>query len=141
MLIRDFLRDRGPVVTCHPTDSLMDAATLLADKGIGVVAVIDENFRLAGVLSERDLVRVFVKRRAELDHLKVSDAMSRKIIGCSPGNSHVDAAALMRRHKVRHLPVVEDEMLVGMISIRDLLEVFGPTRTPENILSPIGAAV
>jgi len=141
VLIREFLENRGPVITCRPEDSLMDAATNLADKGIGVMAVLDGSYKLVGVISERDFVRVFVKRRKELDNLTVADAMSHKVVACSPGNSHVDAANLMRRNRVRHLPVIEDDILVGMISIRDLLEVFGPTEKHDRLLSPLDTTV
>jgi CBS domain-containing protein len=127
VLIRDFIKTRGPVVTCRPDDSIGDAADVLAQHKIGVMPVLDSHFKLVGMLSERDIVRVFAANKSGFAALKVGDVMSRNVVSCAPGNSHVDAANLMRRNRIRHLPVLEEEMLVGLISVRDMLEVFGPT--------------
>lgn len=139
MLIRDFVAKRGPVVTCRPDDSISDAADVLAEHRIGVMPVLDSHFKLVGMLSERDVVRGFSKNKANLVGLKVSDVMSVNVVSCAPGNSHVDAANLMRRNRIRHLPVIEEEMLVGLISVRDMLEIFGPTDKHGVFVSPLGA--
>ena len=140
MLIRDFIMKRGPVVTCRSDDSIADAADVLAERVIGVMPVLDSHFKLVGMLSERDVVRAFSKNKSGFAALKVGDVMSTNVVSCAPGNSHVDAANLMRRNRIRHLPVVEEEMLVGLISVRDMLEIFGPTDKHGVFVSPLGVA-
>ena len=138
MLIRDFVKKRGPVVTCRPEDSIADASDVLAEHKIGVMPVLDSHFKLVGMLSERDIVRAFSKNKAAFATLSVGEVMSRNVVSCAPGNSHVDAANLMRRNRIRHLPVIEEEMLVGLISVRDMLEIFGPTDKHGVFVSPLG---
>lgn len=127
MLIRDFIRSRGNIFTCRPDDDLMDAAAKLAHNKIGALPVLDEEHNLIGMLSERDFVRVLVERGGGLSKLKVAEVMSRNVIVCAPGNSVADAAALMRRNRVRHLPIVDDDLLVGMLSVRDVLQLVEPS--------------
>lgn len=138
MLIRDFIKKRGPVVTCRPEDSIADASDVLAEHKIGVMPVLDSHYKLVGMLSERDIVRAFSKNKSVFISLSVGDVMSRNVVSCAPGNTHVDAANLMRRNRIRHLPVVEEEMLVGLISVRDMLEIFGPTDKHGVFVSPLG---
>ena len=138
MLIRDFIKKRGPVVTCRPEDSIADASDVLAEHKIGVMPVLDSHYKLVGMLSERDIVRAFSKNKSIFATLSVGDVMSRNVVSCAPGNTHVDAANLMRRNRIRHLPVVEEEMLVGLISVRDMLEIFGPTDKHGVFVSPLG---
>ena len=140
MLIRDFIKKRGPVVTCRPEDSIADAADVLAEKRIGVMPVLDSHYKLVGMLSERDVVRAFSRNKTGFPTLKVGDVMSKDVVSCAPGNSHVDAANLMRRNRIRHLPVLEEEMLVGLISVRDMLEIFGPTDKHGVFVSPLGVS-
>ena len=141
MLIRDFIRKRGPVLTCHPGDSIADAADKLAQNVIGVMPVIDETtYKLVGMLSERDVVRAFSKNKASFATMTVNDVMTRKVVSCAPGNSFVDAANLMRHNRIRHLPIVDDELLVGLISVRDMLEVFGPTDKQGMLVAPVIAS-
>lgn len=127
MQIREFIKMKGPVVTCRAEDSIGDAADVLAEHRIGVMAVLDSHFKLVGMLSERDVVRGLSQHKANLLNLTVGEVMSKSVVSCAPGNSFADAANLMRRNRIRHLPVLEDEMLVGLISVRDMLEIFGPT--------------
>lgn len=139
MLIRDFIRKRGPVVTCRPEDSIAGAADKLAQHVIGVMPVVDATYNLVGMLSERDIVRAFSRDKTGFGALSVGDVMSRNVISCAPGNSYVDAANLMRRNRVRHLPVIEEGLLVGLISVRDMLEFFGPNESKGVFLTPIEA--
>ncbi len=141
MLIRDFIRKRGPVMTCHAEDSIADAADKLAQNVIGVMPVIDKSsYKLVGMLSERDVVRAFSKNKSSFAMMSVNEVMTRKVVSCAPGNSFVDAANLMRHNRIRHLPIVDDELLVGLISVRDMLEVFGPTDKQGMLVSPASAS-
>lgn len=133
MLIREFIRGRGDkpakIITCRPSDELMAAATLLAKHKIGALPVMDNEHNLIGMLSERDFVRVLVERGGGLSKMKVAEVMSRNLIVCAPGNTVADAAALMRRYRVRHLPIVDEDLLVGMLSVRDVLLLVEPSST------------
>lgn len=133
MLIRDFIRGRGDnpgrIITCRPGDDLMSAAQLLAKHKIGALPVLDEEHNLIGMLSERDFVRTLVERGGGLSKMKVDEVMSRNLIVCAPGNTVSDAAALMRRYRVRHLPIVDEDLLVGMLSVRDVLLLVEPSNT------------
>lgn len=100
------------------------AAEHMAEWNIGAVAVVDEG-RLAGIFSERDIMARVVARGLDPSATNVSAVMSRELVVAEP--SELVDSALQKMHSIgsRHLPVVEDGKLVGMISIRDLLEVDG----------------
>jgi CBS domain-containing protein len=104
----------------------MAAATTLKERSIGALPVLDDSHNLIGMLSERDFVRALVERGGGLSKLRVSDAMSRNVVVCAPGNTVADAAALMRKYRIRHLPVVDEDLLVGILSVRDVLQLVEP---------------
>ena len=90
---------------------------------IQVFIFTDENNRLVGMFGERDIVRAFANRMPKIDTMLVSDLMAKNVITCKPDNTVLEAMALMKRHKIRHLPVSEDGKVVGIVSIRDTLDV------------------
>lgn len=113
----------GKTLTVAETDeSVRTVARRMSDRNIGAVAVLDGD-SLAGVFSERDVMSRVVAQGLDPDDTPVSMVMTREIVVASP-EDNLDSA-LQKMHSVgsRHLPVVEDGRLVGMISIRDLLEV------------------
>lgn len=122
MLIRDFIRDREPY-SVRATASVIEAAEFMAQRKIGAVCVLDEEGKLIGVFSERDLLNRVVVPRHDPAAMKLGDVMSplRAVIRCD----ETPRQALERMEKIgtRHLPVVDDEKWVGMLSIRDLLRV------------------
>jgi CBS domain-containing protein len=83
--------------------------------------VLTEEGDLAGIVSERDLVREFATRSSELQALKVEDVMTRDVITIRPDDSAAVAAGLMREHGIRHLPVLEGGKVLAVISIRDIV--------------------
>lgn len=103
-------------------DNVRTAASRMADANIGAAAVVDSG-RLAGIFSERDLMARVVAKGLDPDDTPVALVMSRELVVADPGED-LDAA-LLKMHSIhaRHLPVVQDGELVGMISLRDLLEV------------------
>jgi CBS domain-containing protein len=113
----------GQVLTViEPGWTVRSAAERMSERNIGAVAVVDDG-ALAGVFSERDIMTRVVAKGLDPDGTQVSSVMTRDIVvACS--TDHVDAA-LQKMHAIgsRHLPVVDDGKLVGMISIRDLLEL------------------
>ena len=122
MLIRDVIRDREPY-SLKAASSVMEAAEFMARRRIGAVCVLDEEGRLMGVFSERDLLNRVVVPRLDAASMCLGDVMSplRAVIRCD----ETPHQALERMEQIgsRHLPVVDGEKWVGMLSMRDLLRV------------------
>jgi CBS domain-containing protein len=122
MLIRDVIRDREPY-SMKATASVMEAAEFMAQRKIGAVCVMDDEGRLMGVFSERDLLNRVVVPRHDAAALKLGEVTSklRAVIRCD----ETPHQALERMEQIgsRHLPVVDGEKWVGMLSMRDLLRV------------------
>lgn len=110
-------------ISCVDTQtSLAAVAEALAADEIGVVCVIG-NGRIAGIVSERDLV-AHVAAGADLTHLSAAEVMSADLVTVSPEDSVLDAALRMEDAQVRHLPVIDDGRIAGIVSMRDLFSVF-----------------
>jgi len=122
MLIKDVIRDREPYSISDST-TVQEAAEFMAARNIGAVCVLDDNGKLLGVFSERDVLKRVVVQRRDPSQLKVGEVTSdlRAVIRCD----ETPHQALERMELIgsRHLPVVDDNGLVGMLSIRDLLRV------------------
>jgi CBS domain-containing protein len=122
MLIRDVIRDREPY-SMKATASVMEAAEFMAQRRIGAVCVLDDAGKLIGVFSERDLLNRVVVPRHDASTMKLGDVTSplRAVIRCD----ETPQQALERMEQIgsRHLPVVDGEKWVGMLSMRDLLRV------------------
>jgi signal-transduction protein with cAMP-binding, CBS, and nucleotidyltransferase domain len=106
--------------TVEPRDSALAAMHLMADKNIGFLVVV-ENAAIVGVLSERDCVRRLVLVGKSPEAVAVGDIMVRNVVKAEIGNTFADCLKLMHEHRIRHLPVVENGVAVGVVSIRDLL--------------------
>jgi CBS domain-containing protein len=106
--------------TVEPRDSALAAMHLMADKNIGFLVVV-ENAAIVGVLSERDCVRRLVLAGKSPEAAAVGDIMVRNVVKAEMGNTFADCMKLMHEHRIRHLPVVENGVVVGVVSIRDLL--------------------
>lgn len=118
------------LATCRPEDTVQTVATLLTMKGIGALPVCDEQGVMVGIISERDLVAAFAHSGGQSSILRVRDIMTQDVISCSPDDVPAHARLLLQKHRFRHLPVVQDDNVVGILSIRDLLE----TRLEETEL-------
>ena len=119
--VADLLEERKsePLVWIEPLASVYDALKLMNEKNVGALLVqIDEY--LVGILSERDYVRKVILDTHEAKKLKVSEIMTRDVVTVTPEDTVVHCVALMRKHHVRHLPVVEAGKALGMVSLRDL---------------------
>ena len=106
----------------EPGLDVRSAAQRMAERNIGAVAVVDSG-RLAGIFSERDLMSRVVARGLDPDGTQVEKVMSKDLVVASPDDDLEDALQKMHSIRARHLPVVDEGRLVGMISIRDLLEI------------------
>ena len=127
-----------------PTDSLADAAQAMKQEDVGSLPVV-EGGRLIGILTDRDIVLRAVAERVDPQSIIVGDVASRELVTVEPGQDLDEALALMARHRVRRLPVVEDGRLVGMLAQADvaveakdkdaggmLEEISQPTSTPRE---------
>jgi CBS domain-containing protein len=124
MKVREYLATlRRVIITCRPEDTIETAATLLATNHIGAMPVRDANGRIVGMFSERDIVRAFSQRGNEVGRLLVGDLMAARLIVCAPDDTMVTARKLMKANRIRHLLVMEDDQLVGLLSVTDVLEV------------------
>ncbi len=123
MLVRHIVSVSGAdVATTRPDATIADAAKLLKERNVGALVITTEDGRLAGILSERDLVRGLPDHGADLLALKVKDRMTAEVTTCSP-DDRVDAIMkLMTDGRFRHLPVVEEGKLVGIVSIGDVVK-------------------
>ena len=123
MTVKAILSRKGSdVVTIAPTANLSEAVTLLAEKRIGAVIVTGADNRVAGILSERDIVRVLGERGAGVMEEPVSSVMTRKVVSCREKDTVSEVMETMTNGKFRHLPVVEDSKVVGLISIGDVVK-------------------
>jgi CBS domain-containing protein len=111
-----------PLATVHDDDTLRAAACALTEEEVGALLVVRREDRLIGLVSERDLVHA-VAENADLDEVVCGDVMALSTISVSPDDTVLDAARLMSEARIRHLPVREGERVIGMLSIRDVLDV------------------
>jgi CBS domain-containing protein len=102
--------------------SVRDAARYMTERRVGAVAVLTGD-RLTGILSERDIMGRVVARGLDLDKTRVGDVMTRDLVVARTKDSHEDGLRKMKQAGCRHLPVVDAGNLVGMVSLRDLLQV------------------
>ncbi len=121
--VRDVLRRKGSDVwSVHPDTSIFEALELMAEKNIGAVLVVDRSSRPVGIFSERDYARKVVLKGKHSQDTPVGDAMTEGVLTVSPSRAIDECMQLMIEKRVRHLPVVQEETVVGMISIGDVLK-------------------
>ena len=120
---KDLLRGRtmGVVFSVSPDASVQEALDLLAKHNVGALLVMDVDGKVAGILSERDIVRKVGLRGRSADKTKVQDVMTGKVLYVEADQSVEECMALMDEKGIRHLPVYEKGTLLGLISIRDVL--------------------
>jgi len=123
MTVRAILDTKGHQVEgIQPGAKLLAAVKLLGDKRIGAVLVLNVAGHIEGILSERDIVRVLSERGADVLEEPVSNVMTRKVVSCRQSDTVSGIMEMMTLGKFRHLPVVEDSKVVGLISIGDVVK-------------------
>jgi CBS domain-containing protein len=123
MTVKAILSRKGrEVVTIDPAASLQDATRLLSDRGIGVVIVTHAGDRIAGLLSERDIVRILAARGPVALNMRVDQVMTRRVVTCLESDTISELMERMTTGKFRHLPVVDGDRLVGIVSIGDVVK-------------------
>jgi CBS domain-containing protein len=120
--IQQLIDDKGSQVwSIGPDASVYDALVLMADKQIGALLVMDEG-SMIGLISERDYARSVILRGRTSKETRVGDVMTKRVVCTKPDQTLEEAMALMTEKRVRHLPVIDDEQVVGLISIGDLIK-------------------
>lgn len=108
----------GQVWSAHPAMSVYDALRIMAEKGIGALLVM-ENDQLVGIVSERDYARKVILQGRASKTTQVSEIMTSDVITIHPDQTVEEAMEVMNRKHIRHLPVLEDDKVIGVISIMD----------------------
>lgn len=120
--VSELLKNReGTLWHVRPDDTVFGALELLAQYEVGALVVM-EGGRLAGIISERDYTRKIALQGRNSKETRVSDIMTRNVITVSPRSGTRECMALMSERKIRHLPVVDGGTVLGMISIRDIMD-------------------
>jgi CBS domain-containing protein len=119
---KELLAVKGATINAvRPDSPLSEAVNLLTEKNVGAILVLEESGEVAGVLSERDVIRHLSKQgKCELG-TKAGDLMTRDVIVCTPETSLDSAITAMIENMIRHLPVIQDDRALGLLSIKDAL--------------------
>lgn len=123
MTVKHVLSEKGgQVVTIAPTRSIAEAAQLLAQRRIGAVVVSEDGARVGGILSERDIVRAVAREGAKALEAPVSAYMTRNVVTSVPETPMDDLMEIMTTGKFRHVPILVDGSLAGIVSIGDVVK-------------------
>jgi CBS domain-containing protein len=115
-------RKGSNVVSISPDSTISDAARLLTEHRIGAVLVLDGSEGILGIISERDIIRGLAKHGPDALSQSVGVLMTREVQHCSPRDTIAEIMTVMTKRRFRHLPVVDDGKLLGMISIGDVVK-------------------
>src|SRR5436190_23356585 len=123
MLLSQILKDKGDLVfTASPNETIGAAAALLHTRRVGALVLVDEEGSVVGILSERDIVRAVAELGDRALSRPVSICMSAEVIFAQPNETVDDLLGRMTDRRIRHLPVIKDDRLVGIVSIGDLVK-------------------
>jgi CBS domain-containing protein len=123
MLISHVMKQKGSeLVTILPSESILVAAGVLAARRIGALVVRNRQGKLAGILSERDIVRAIGDHGEEALQRTVADLMTAEVSTCTPSDTVKDILAMMTLKRFRHVPVVDNGNLIGIVSIGDIVK-------------------
>ena len=121
--IRKLLDDKGTDIwSIGPDETVYDAVKMMTLQDLGALAVVEDG-RLVGMISERDCARHIVRGKKPAKDTPVRDIMAMEVIYANPRTSMDECMAIMSEHRIRHIPILEDDKLVAMISLRDLANV------------------
>ena len=123
MLVSQILKLKGSAVyTCSPLETVQAAAAVLHSRRVGALVVMDEQDRVVGIVSERDIVRVMAQQGPMGLSAPVSSCMTRGVIYAEPSETVADLMERMTDRRIRHLPVCQGDRLMGIVSIGDLVK-------------------
>ena len=123
MIVKNILAGKGGnVITINPTTDVIAAVKLMAERGIGAVVVLGADHRIVGILSERDIVQSLAEHGLAVLSEPVSQVMTSEVKTCSEDDNIGDLMARMTTGRFRHLPVVRQGKLIGIVSIGDVVK-------------------
>jgi CBS domain-containing protein len=123
MNVETILRTKGRAVeTIRPGETVGAAIDMLVSRNIGALVASEDGEKVEGIISERDIVHALTRHGAPLLSLSVSEVMTRPVVTCDPAESVGELMAEMTNRRIRHLPVVQDGRLCGIVSIGDLVK-------------------
>jgi CBS domain-containing protein len=123
MIVKNILAGKGGnVITIEPTADVIAAVKLMAERGIGAVVVLGADHRIVGILSERDIVQALAEHGAAVLSEPVSQVMTHEVKTCSVDDTIGDLMGRMTTGRFRHLPVVQQGKLIGIVSIGDVVK-------------------
>jgi CBS domain-containing protein len=141
MRVGQILKAKGTrILSIRLREPVAAAAKLMVAENIGALVVTDvvltEGSTVVGMLSERDIVRALVTRGADVMKMPVESLMTKKFISCGPDDDLADAMEKMDHHGIRHLPVLEEHTLVGVLSVRDVIHVLRGAFAGRDAVAP-----
>ena len=124
MLVKHILKQKGSetIETISPDASVADASAQLAERRIGALVVSADGSDIAGIVSERDVVRALARRAGGCLDMKVSELMTGAVETCEPGENANSVLERMTAGRFRHMPVVEGGKMIGLVSIGDVVK-------------------
>jgi CBS domain-containing protein len=121
MTIAAILKDKGDIQSLTPDSTVAQAVTLLAEKRIGAAPVLDGG-KVVGIFSERDVIHCLQSDGTAALERRIGDVMTTAVKSIGPDESAIGALSLMTQRRIRHLPVIDGDRLVGFVSIGDLVK-------------------
>lgn len=124
MLVETILATKGSdVLTADASETVSQAATRMEGNGVGALVIVDQAGMPAGILSERDIARGITRYGARLPDTPIASLMTRDLVTCQPDDTVADIMAVMTDRRIRHVPVLRDGVLAGIVSIGDVVKI------------------
>ena len=130
--IKNLLKTKGdrPIISVGPDETVFAAVKIMAEKNIGAVLII-ENENICGIMSERDYLRFVTLQGRTARDTPVHELMTRKVIYVTPETVVTEVMAIMTEKRIRHVPVMADKKLLGIVSIGDVVKAIGQNQTAQ----------
>jgi CBS domain-containing protein len=109
-------------MTARPNDTIQEIALRLSHRKIGAIVIVGDNGKVDGIISERDIIRLIAEHGTQALSIPASKGMTRNVVSCSGTNTIEEIMEMMTKGRFRHLPVIEDDALVGIVSIGDVVK-------------------
>ena len=142
MQVSDVLKAKGArVMTVRPNETVRVLTERLRAERVGALVVSEDGRRMTGIVSERDVVGCVAQHGRGAPDVKVAEIMSRRVITCAPSDSLTAIARKMTENRIRHLPVVDGDLLVGLVSIGDVVKLrLAEMELEANVLRDLAVA-
>ncbi|MEE9443264.1 MAG: CBS domain-containing protein [candidate division Zixibacteria bacterium] len=122
MQIKELLKNKKPPVTIKHRDTIESAMRILIDNKIGSLIVVDADKKPIGIITERDIFHLAFRYRGDMMDMRIGDHMSGNLVMGSPDDDIDKIADLISANKIRHIPIMDNDELTGIISIRDIVQ-------------------